>query len=101
KAPSRPIRANYDLIVAVRGGSARDASEAAVTRLRRADDPERSAACTPHASAVRGHRGSQPLDELGTIVARIGSQMQHDVIIERDGRESEVHGQQRSRVRSS
>jgi len=36
-----------------------------------------------HTARQRGARprGSQPLDELGTIVARIGSQMQHDVII--------------------
>jgi len=67
KDPSHPIRGNYDLIVAVRGGPAGDASKAAVTLLRRGDDPERSAACTPHAVAVRGHSGSQPLDELGAI----------------------------------
>ena len=83
------------------GWTAGDASKAAVTRLRRADDPERSAACTPHAVAVRGHSGSQPLDELGPIFARIGLQMQRDVVIERDGRESAVHSQQRSRVLSS
>jgi hypothetical protein len=71
-----------------------------VTSLGRADDPERSAARAPHAGAMRGYRGSQALDELAPIFARIGLQMQRDVLIERDGRESEVHGQQMSRVRS-